>query len=242
MMNNFDIIRNRSEENRIVNLKRDYDRKKRIWGALSFVAGIILTFLVLTGGIYWWLKNSDGYLTLFNYSKSKVVVVPELNEGALPEPEVEEELDSEGDFSEEPISQFQLEIATDDLKIEAPIIEGADKENLSQGVGHHKTTARPGFSGNVVIYGHRWYPGDNPYYTIFNDLDRLKAGDRVTVLYNGQKFSYEIFDSKVVLEEQTEILKQTEEPILTLYTCTPRYTSEKRLVYLGKLVAWSEAE
>ncbi len=33
-----------------------------------------------------------------------------------------------------------------------------------------------------------------------------------------------------------EILKKTDEPILTLYTCTPKYTSLKRLYYRAKLI------
>ena len=47
-------------------------------------------------------------------------------------------------------------------------------------------------------------------------------------------------ESKIVLSDQVEILKQTDQPQLTLYTCTPRYTSEKRLVYIGELVSWSK--
>lgn len=131
-----------------------------------------------------------------------------------------------------------LEIKTNNLNIRAPIVEGVGIENLKKGVGHHPDTPWPELSGNVVLAGHRWYPGTNPYYRIFYDLDKLKVGEKIFIYYEGGKFTYEIIEQKIVLPSDIEILKQTKEPILTLYTCTPRFTAKKRLVFVAKLISW----
>lgn len=131
-----------------------------------------------------------------------------------------------------------LEIKTDNFEIIAPVVEGVEMESFKKGVGHHPNTAWPGPSGNVVLSGHRWYPGISPYYRIFYNLDKLKIGDKVIIYYNRGKFTYEVIERKIVLPSSTEILNQTKKPILTLYTCTPLFTAKKRLVFVAKLVSW----
>ncbi len=136
-----------------------------------------------------------------------------------------------------PLDIFSLSINTENLNIEAPIVNGVTFADLSRGLGKHRTTAFPNEeSGNVVISGHRWYPGDNINYTIFKDLDKLNIGNRVSIFYKDKEYIYEIFEQKTLDADAIEILEQTEEPQLTLYTCTPIYTALKRLVYVAKLV------
>lgn len=231
-------------ENLIINLKKNHKRERHIWGIVLFFGGSLLTFCLLTGGIYFWFNNSIGYNGITAQHEKKIIQVSKQvkSNGPVDDVVIADAFDEVTDAEEqqEEIFEFRLDIDTDVLKINTPVIEGADLESLAHGVGHHKTTARPGFNGNTVIYGHRWYPGDNPYYHIFNDLDKLQQGDQVFLFYNGSKFTYEIIESKIIDADNIEILKQTKEPQLTLYTCTPRYTSEKRLVYIAKLIGWSE--
>jgi len=240
----FDIVKRNREEDAVVDLREASKREKKNWGAVAFILGIFFSVLFLIGGGYYVIKNNDSYVAMLEYLRSHVVETPQLDDGPIQIDKKDEVVTSNIPKSEnendKKDAEFRLVIDTKDLHINAPVIEGANKENLSQGVGHHRTTAEPGFSGNVVIYGHRWYPGDNPYYTIFNHLELLKAGDKVTIYYKGGTFVYQIKESKIVLSDQVEILKQTDRPQLTLYTCTPRYTSEKRLVYIGELVSWNK--
>lgn len=134
-------------------------------------------------------------------------------------------------------SDFQLIIETDKLHISGDIIRGVTPEALGSGIGRHVTTGYPNKEGgNMVLSGHRWYPGDNPYSTIFADLNLLQTGDRVEVLYQGSRYRYEVTEQKIVAATDISILEPTEEPILTLYTCTPKYTSLERLVYRARLV------
>ncbi len=132
---------------------------------------------------------------------------------------------------------FWLQIDTDSVNIKAPIVNGVTDEKLAEGVGHHKTTAFPNSDGgNVVLSGHRWKFGKNPAYKVFENIDELKIGDNVTVHYRGKDFVYKIIEQKIVDDKSIDILEQTNESMLTFYTCTPKYTSFKRLVYRAKLV------
>jgi len=143
------------------------------------------------------------------------------------------------EFTEKDLGTFWLEVQTDKVKIKAPIVNGIKDSDLDRGLGRHRTMAMPGEKGNLVISGHRWKFGNNPARTAFIDLDKLKKGDKVKVHYGQHIFEYEIVESGVVKPNDKgvkEILKKTDEPILTLYTCTPKYTSLKRLYYRAKLI------
>ena len=150
---------------------------------------------------------------------------------------VTEESIEETSASFDDLGNFWIEISTDDVQIKAPIVEGVTDDRLAVGVGHHVTTAFPSKDGgNVVLSGHRWKIGKNPAYTIFEDLDQLQVGDKIHVHYREQDFMYEITETEIVDDDAVEILTQTEESILTVYTCTPKYTAFKRLVYRAQLV------
>lgn len=143
---------------------------------------------------------------------------------------------------EKETNEFVLEIETENVSIKSPIVEGVELEDLEKGVGHHKTTALPGLEGNVVLAGHNWYPGKNLYYKVFYDLGKLEIGDEIIIYYDQGKFIYKTIERKIVSPKDTEILEQTKEPILTLYTCYPRYTAKQRLVYVAELISWEKIQ
>lgn len=149
--------------------------------------------------------------------------------------------------SDEDLGDFWVEIDTDDLQVKSKILEGVSEVELAQGVGHHITTSLPNNeTGNVVISGHRWVPEKVPARTVFIDLDKLKIDDEVSLCYQNKKFIYKIKSHTIVdvdkdgaQQGDVNILEQTENPTLTIYTCEPKYplgTPTKRLVYFGELV------
>lgn len=131
------------------------------------------------------------------------------------------------------------------LNIKAPVIfEPSYKEAdvqlaLRKGVVKFPTTADPGQPGNVVIFGHSsgqpWAPGE--YKFVFTLLDKLKPGDKVYVDHKGQRYIYQMRSSEVVLPEQVGVLNATDVPTLTLITCTPVGTSQKRLVVRAEQIS-----
>ncbi len=110
------------------------------------------------------------------------------------------------------------------------------QEALRDGVVHYPGTAQPGDHGNVVITGHSsyfiWDPGN--FKDVFALLHEVNVGDDIIVYYNQKKYLYKVYEKKVVMPDQIDVLTQKGEDRLTLITCTPVGTNLKRLVVLAK--------
>lgn len=105
--------------------------------------------------------------------------------------------------------------------------------NLQQGVAHYGFTALPNpTTGNVFITGHSSYYwwDKGRYKTVFALLDRLTPGDQALIQFQGSVYVYQLRDERTVKPSQVEITDPTEEPTLSLMTCTPVGTSLNRFV------------
>ncbi len=100
------------------------------------------------------------------------------------------------------------------LGIDRIVLAGASGSSLAFGPGHLFGTALPGENGNVVIAGHR--------DTHFRFLQELKKGDEIHLqTNNGNNIPYRISEIRVIHENETQYLSQSDERILTLITCYP---------------------
>ena len=118
------------------------------------------------------------------------------------------------------------------ISLDAIVIEGVSRKQLSVGPGHMKDTAFPGAAGNAVITGHR--------DTFFRHIYELQKGDDILVRRDGQLFKYQVTGKKIVKPDDVSVLKQTTDPQLTLITCYPTYyigPAPERLVVFSKLIA-----
>lgn len=132
-----------------------------------------------------------------------------------------------------PISPDQLltRLQIPKIQMDAIVVEGASRHELSEGPGHMKQTAQPGETGNAVITAHR--------DTFFRHIYELNKGDQIQVRRSGRIFTYEVTGHKVVMPEDVSVIKPTNNPQLTLITCYPTYyigPAPKRLVVFSKLV------
>jgi sortase A len=93
------------------------------------------------------------------------------------------------------------------------VLEGSDTLSLRLGVGHIRGTALPGEPGNVVLAGHR--------DTFFRPLAGVRANDEIILTAGQQKSRYRVESLQVVDREQTEALRSTPEPAVTLIICYP---------------------
>jgi LPXTG-site transpeptidase (sortase) family protein len=110
--------------------------------------------------------------------------------------------------------------------------------DVPNGGGFHQTSAYPGNAGNTVINGHRDMLG-----AVFRHLDRLEAGDEIT-LYVGQvAYPYLVTDTLVVPEtfaspeqraENLRLIGNMPEERLTLVTCTPVGLAINRLLVIAR--------
>jgi sortase A len=119
-----------------------------------------------------------------------------------------------------------------------PIAQGTSVEKVlnTVGIGHYSTTAMPGEDGNVALASHRTTHGG-----AFNHIDQFQLGDHIVVETAAGWFVYEVVDSVTVKASDLWViganpLDRPETKWLTLTTCTPRYTSDKRLAVWAKQV------
>ena len=117
----------------------------------------------------------------------------------------------------------EIEIAR--LGVAAMILEGTDERTLRHAVGHVAGTPFPGQNGNVAIAGHR--------DTFFRALRNVRHGDEIIVSTLDGSYRYGVDTTQVVGPEDTQVLNNSSESILTLVTCYPFYfvgPSPKRFI------------
>lgn len=99
------------------------------------------------------------------------------------------------------------------LGFQAIVLEGSDSSTLRVAVGHIPETAQPGETGNFVLGGHR--------DTFFRPLKGIRDGDEVDMVTPTGNYRYNVQWTQVVSPSETDVLKPTREPSLTLVTCYP---------------------
>lgn len=138
------------------------------------------------------------------------------------------------------VTEFNL--AIDKLGINVPIIpdvDGKDKEiyneALKGGVAHYKNTALPHSGSNIVIFGHSsTVLGVGKYAKVFATLNELNIGDEIKINLNQKEFKYLVNEKKVITATDTSVILPSEREELTLLTCWPIGTEEKRLAIIAK--------
>lgn len=120
------------------------------------------------------------------------------------------------------------------------ILKGTNHENLKYGATTGLDNQKMG-QGNYVLFGHNM----ETKHVMFSDLKDLEKGDDI-ILTNRDKreYQYEVVSKKVISKNQTDVLNETDDSIVTLINCssvTPKgkkISANKtpyRLVVVGKL-------
>jgi sortase A len=121
------------------------------------------------------------------------------------------------------------------IKVDMQIAEGANEKVLNKGFAWKLPyTSTPDKGGNTVIGCHR-YLYTTGSKTCFN-LDKVKAGDSMVVDWKGMRYYYKVREIKIVKPSEISILNPTREAVLTVFTCTPKFTSKERLIVISDLV------
>ncbi|MFQ7758268.1 MAG: class C sortase [Oscillospiraceae bacterium] len=111
-----------------------------------------------------------------------------------------------------------LEMPT--MELTMPVYLGASDGHLAAGATVLGNTSAPigGVNTNCVIAGHRgWYGAD-----YFRHIDRLQAGDMVTVTNLWETLTYTVVDIQIIQPDQVDKIKiQPGRDLLTLITCHP---------------------
>ena len=136
----------------------------------------------------------------------------------------------------EPVSRIKIPR----IGVDKVLVGGVDMESLKKGPGLFPGSPLPGQLGNVAIAGHR-----TTYGAPFEDLDRVAVGDEIvfetptgTRTYRVHKEPYNVYPSNVEVVATKDPTRAT----VTLVTCTPKYTSWKRLIVEAELVGKDQGD
>ncbi len=128
------------------------------------------------------------------------------------------------------------------IGVNAPIVVTQNSDyGLSLGSWLVPDTSTPDKGGNTVLTGHRfkYLPPNNLTFYL---LDKLAPGDLVSVVWKDNDYLYKVRELKVVDPTEVSILNPTSAPVLTLYTCTPIYSTAQRLVVISDLIETTKHE
>jgi sortase A len=112
-------------------------------------------------------------------------------------------------------------------------------------VVHYADTALPGYDGNVAIVGHSSNNIFNKgkYKFAFVLLSRLEPGDTFYLQKGGKRYTYEVYQKKIVKPNDVSVLQPSDRPATaTLITCDPPGTSINRLVITGEQISPSPSK
>jgi sortase A len=186
---------------------------------LLFVIGILalgyVGFVLLDARLYQ-ANQSRQFQQELNSLKTSIASDEHLHVSSIPpDPANESLLGAEridiAGISRTPLGRIEIS----KIGLTAMILEGTDARTLRRAVGHIPGTPLPGQRGNVAITGHR--------DTFFRPLRNIRKNDEIRLTTLGGSYRYWVDSIKVVEPEDTEVLDNSDEAILTLVTCYPFY-------------------
>lgn len=143
---------------------------------------------------------------------------------------------------------MRIEIPAIDLEAEIDNPTSTDVATLDEALldsaVRFPTSAKLGEHGNVIVFGHSSYLPvvNNDAFKIFNELQNLKKGDRITVYGKDTAYVYEVETVSQEDANSAAIPLTVSEPTLTLATCDSFGKKTDRFVVVAKLVGSHPAE
>jgi sortase A len=118
---------------------------------------------------------------------------------------------------------------------DAPVFDSDGRWALVNGIAHNPQTSLPWSQGaqrNVYLAGHRMGYGGTWSRMIFYNLDKLQRGDKILLKDRaGKSYRYRVSEVFIVDPADSWVMGQVRgRDMVTLQTCTPYPTFEKRLI------------
>jgi sortase A len=117
------------------------------------------------------------------------------------------------------------------IGLDRVVVDGTDGASLRKGPGHYPSTPLPGAHGTVAIAGHR-----TTYGAPFRRIDRVRAGQTITVDMPYGRFAYRVERTRIVAPTATWVTQRVSYDRLVLSACHPLYSAAKRIVVFARLV------
>ena len=132
------------------------------------------------------------------------------------------------------VEEKRTKLKINTANIEGRVVDGDDANAMERGFWYYPLSTPPGQRGNTIIIGHRFLHIPPRQDTFFN-LDEVRVGDQIVLQQKDNEYTYTVINVRVVQKNDTSILSETSDYRITLVTCTPLWTAEKRLVITGKM-------
>ena len=121
------------------------------------------------------------------------------------------------------------------MEVAIPLYLGASKSNMNNGAAVLGQTSMPvgGSSTNCVIAAHRGWNN----MALFRDIEVLQEGDLVYLVNLWETLTYRVIKTSIIWPDEVEAVTiQPGKDMVTLLTCHPYLTSERRyLVYCQRV-------
>lgn len=200
-------------------------RKSRHFIPIAAALSVVLLFALLQYNQVL-IANVKAYVTPGNIAAQNIIIDPNAEVPVGPEPRM----------------------IIPKINVDAPVVMevGPTEEEqlaaMANGIAHVRypgASSVPGQVGNTIFSGHSssdWTDmGD--YKFIFVQLERMAVDDIIYVNYNSTRYSYKVTSMDVVMPTEIDALRYDgDKPIITLITCVPLGTAEKRLLVKAEQV------
>lgn len=118
------------------------------------------------------------------------------------------------------------------LGVKAGITNGTSREKLCIGPGLYENSPLPDHKGaNVCIAGHRI-----TYGAWFRNVDKLKAGDYITLCFYGKNYLYKVDKVFIANKNDWSVTKPLGYSAITLTSCHPKGSAKQRIIVRGRLI------
>ena len=117
------------------------------------------------------------------------------------------------------------------LGLNMVVVDGTDEGSLKKGPGLDRRTYMPGEGQLVYIAGHR-----TTYLAPFAHIERMKAGDPVTLEVPYGTFRYRVFTHRIVNADELAVLHSHGREIVELQACHPRFFASQRYIVYARLM------
>lgn len=217
---------------------------------------LLLILLVLTPILFFIIyPNYNNILLTLNsfnmYNLSKETSVRVLTQISPPKEKYQEQVlgytsieeslaDADINLEEKILEDLNTTLKIETLNIQDKILQGKSSLRMNDGFWHFPTSVFPGEKGNVVVIGHRFLHLPPRKDTLFN-LEDIKIGEKIIISQTEENtgqtnsLTYIVVEIKEVQPNDVSVIQEAQDYRLTLITCTPLWTSEKRLVVIAKL-------
>lgn len=200
-----------------------------------------MLLIPVVGGIYTKYKQAKMY-EVYQQNMEQLAISMQILEEALEDQEEEVQVQGIGNnYRTQDVESIEdangLEVigilSIPKIDVEILLVEGVSTSDLKYAAGHMPGTAMPGEIGNCSIAGHRSYT----FGKYFNRLDELEEGDKVEIMYQGEQYTYEVYEAFLVEPTDVEVIEpQGDQGVITLITCHPVINATHRLIVRGRLI------